>query len=68
LYEQSSGLVPVIDMSKATPFNGKLYLLNFNFPVWASQYGLTRVGSQMWQTQAAADRAAKGPCAAPVHL
>ena len=66
VYLQTPGMIPYVNMSTAFNYLGKLYLLNFNFPVWASQYGLTRVGSQMWQTQAAADRAANGPCAAPV--
>jgi len=66
VYVQAPGVTPYVNMSTAFNYLGHLYLLNFNFPVWASQYGLTRVASQMWQTQAAADRAAKGACAAPV--
>ena len=66
IYLQTPGMAPYINMSTAYNYLGKLYLLNFNFPVFASQYGLTRVATQMWQTQAAADRAKNGPCVAPV--
>ncbi len=62
LYEQTPGMTPYINMATAYNYLGKLYLLNFNFPVFASQYDLTRVASQMWQTQNDADRKANGPC------
>ena len=68
VYLQTPGMTPFVNMSSAFNFNGKFFLLNFNFPVWASQYGLTRVASQMWQTQNIADRTLKGACAAPVCL
>ena len=58
LYLQTPARTPTLFINFSDPSNRLLW----DFPSWASNNSLTKLGVSFWTTQAEADRAANGPC------